>query len=43
MGSFPERYKDLGNLSFGSVKGPQKANRWILWLYKVEKKLYFYD
>ena len=43
MGSFPERYKDPGNLSFGSVKGPKKANRWILWLYKVEKKLYFYD
>ena len=31
------------NLSFGSVKGPKRANIWILWLYKVEKTLYFCD
>ena len=43
MGSFQERYKDPGNLSFGSVKAPKKANRWILWLYKVGEKLYFCD
>ena len=35
--------KGQGNLSFGSVKGPRRANRWILWLYKVEKTFYFCD
>ena len=35
--------KGYGNLSFGSVKGPKRANRGILWLYKVEKTLYFSD
>ena len=32
-----EENKGEGNLSFASVKGPKRANRWILWLYKVEK------
>ena len=35
--------KGYGNLSFGSVKGPKRASRGILWLYKVEKTLYFSD
>ena len=36
-------YREAPNLSFGSVKGPKRANIWILWLYKVEKTLYFRD
>ena len=35
--------KGSGNLSFGSVKGPKRANRRILWLDKVEKTFYFCD
>ena len=30
-------------LSFGSVKGPKRGNRWILRLYKAEKTFYFCD
>jgi len=33
--------KGYANLSFGSVKGPKRANRGMLWLYKVEKMVYF--
>ena len=35
--------KGWENLSFRSVKGPKRANRWILWLYKVEKTFFFCD
>ena len=38
-----EYIKGLGNLSFGLWKGLKGPNRWILGLYKVEKKLYFCD
>ena len=33
--------KGWENLSVRSVKGPKRANRWILWLYKVEKTFFF--
>ena len=36
-------YKRVGNLSFGSVKGPKGPKRWILWLYKDGKMFYFCD
>ena len=34
-------YERVGNLSFESVKGPKRADGWILWLYKVEKTFNF--
>ena len=41
--SLVEVDKCQGNLSFGSVKRPTRANRWTLWLYKVEKTFDFSD
>ena len=36
-----EVYKSVGKSVFGSVKGPKRANRPILWLYEVEETFYF--
>ena len=36
-------FRYMRNLSFGSAKVPQRANRWILWLYKFEETVYFRD
>ena len=40
--SLVEVYNKVGK-SVIWVKGPKRANRWILWLYKIEKTFYFYD
>ena len=36
-------YKRVGKSVIGVVKGPNRANRWILWLYTDEKTFCFHD